>query len=281
MDPKPFPLSVEFFPPKDRGGRGQAALGAPATVCPEAGVLFRDLWCGRLDARRHLHTVRDILADGVTAASHFSCVGATHQRVREQLATLKAMGVKRLVALRGDLPSGYGAGGEFQHASDLVAFVRAETGDDFHIEVAAYPEIHPQARSADSDIKAFVTKVRAGANSAITQYFYNADAYFSFVEDVHAMGVTVPVIPGIMPIVSSTQLMRFSDACGAEIPRWIRLRLQGFGDDSASIKAFGLDVVTRLCEQLRSGGAPGLHFYSLNQSAATLQICQRLGLGAI
>jgi len=176
------------------------------------------------------------------------------------------------------LPSGYGAGGEFQYASDLVAFIRAETGNDFHIEVAAYPEIHPQAKSPESDLKAFATKVQAGADSAITQYFYNSDAYFRFQEDCDALGVQIPVVPGIMPITSSTQLMRFSDACGAEIPRWIRLRLQGFGDDAASIKAFGLDVVTDLCEQLRAGGAPGLHFYSMNQSAPTLEICQRLDL---
>jgi methylenetetrahydrofolate reductase (NADPH) len=223
------------------------------------------------------NAVRDILAEGVSAASHFSCVGATKATVREQLTTLKAMGVKRLVALRGDLPSGYGAGGEFHYASDLVAFIRAETGDDFHIEVAAYPEIHPQAKSPASDLQAFAAKVNAGANSAITQYFYNADAYFHFVEEVDALGITIPVVPGIMPITSSTQLMRFSDACGAEIPRWIRLRLQGYGDDTASIKAFGLDVVTDLCEQLRAGGAPGLHFYSMNQSVATLEICKRLG----
>ena len=192
-----------------------------------------------------------------------------------QLTILNAR-VTRLVALRGDLPSGYGMGGEFHYASDLVAFIRAETGDAFHIEVAAYPEIHPQAKSADADLQAFAAKVRAGANSAITQYFYNADAYFHFVEEVDALGISIPVVPGIMPITSSTQLLRFSDACGAEIPRWIRLRLQGFGDDTASIKAFGLDVVTDLCEQLRAGGAPGLHFYSMNQSMATLEICKRL-----
>jgi methylenetetrahydrofolate reductase (NADPH) len=197
-----------------------------------------------------------------------------------QLATLKAMGVKRLVALRGDLPSGYGAGGEFQYASDLVAFIRAEAGDDFHIEVAAYPEVHPQAKSPASDLQAFAAKVKAGANSAITQYFYNSDAYFRFLEEVDALGVTVPVVPGIMPITSSTQLMRFSDACGAEIPRWIRLRLQSYGDDVASIKAFGLEVVTDLCEQLRAGGAPSIHFYTMNQSAPTLALCQNLGLSA-
>ncbi len=182
------------------------------------------------------------------------------------------------MTLRGDLPSGYGAGGEFQYASELVAFIRSESGDDFHIEVAAYPEVHPQARSAHSDLQAFAAKVKAGANSAITQYFYNADAYFRFVEEIDALGVAVPVVPGIMPITSSTQLMRFSDACGAEIPRWIRLRLQDFGDDSASIRAFGLDVVADLCQQLQAGGAPGLHFYSMNQSAATLEICKRLGV---
>ena len=188
------------------------------------------------------------------------------------------MGVKRLVALRGDLPSGYGAGGKFHYASELVAFIRQETSDDFHIEVAAYPEVHPQARSPDSDLQAFATKVRAGANSAITQYFYNPDAYFRFVDDVAALGVHLPVVPGIMPIASSTQLMRFSDASGAEIPRWIRLRLQSFGDDTASIKAFGLDVVQGLCEQLRAGGAPALHFYTMNQSVATIALCERLGL---
>jgi len=222
------------------------------------------------------NTVREIMAEGMTAASHLSCIGATRTTVSAQLATLKAMGVKRLVTLRGDLPSGYGTGGEFHYASDLVAFIRAETGDDFRIEVAAYPEVHPQARSPASDLQAFAEKIRAGANSAITQYFYNADAYFRFVEDVDALGVNAPVVPGIMPITSSTQLMRFSDACGAEIPRWIRLRLQSFGDDSASIKSFGLDVVTSLCEQLLAGGAPGLHFYSMNQSLATLEICGRL-----
>ena len=274
-----FPLSIEFFPPKTpegvdklRGVRQQLYALKPEFCSVTFGA-------GGSTQEGTFNTVRDILTEGVAAASHFSCVGATRERVREQLATLKAMGVKRLVALRGDLPSGFGAGGEFQYASDLVAFIRAETGDDFYIEVAAYPEIHPQAKSAQSDLQAFATKVRAGANSAITQYFYNSDAYFRFLEDADALGVGVPVVPGIMPIASSSQLMRFSDACGAEIPRWIRLRLQGFGDDSASIKAFGLDVVTDLCEQLRAGGAPGLHFYSMNQSAATLEICQRLGLG--
>ena len=219
-----------------------------------------------------------ILQEGVDAASHFSCIGATRASVREQLATLKAMGVRRLVALRGDLPSGYGMGGEFHYASDLVAFIRAETGRDFHIEVAAYPEIHPQARSPEADLKAYAAKVQAGADAAITQYFYSGDAYLRFVDEARRLGADVPVVPGIMPITSSTQLMRFSDACGAEIPRWVRLRLQGFGDDVASIRAFGLDVVTALCERLRAEGAPALHFYTMNQSAATLEISRRLGL---
>ena len=178
------------------------------------------------------------------------------------------MGVKRLVALRGDLPSGYGMGGEFQYASDLVAFIRAETGSDFRIEVACYPEVHPQAKSPQADLQAFVTKVRAGADSAITQYFFNADAYFRFVDEARKRGVTVPIVPGIMPITNSSQLLRFSDACGAEIPRWIRLRLQSFGDDAASIKAFGQDVVADLCRRLAPGGAPGIHFYTMNQAEA-------------
>lgn len=275
---KHTPISLEFFPPKTAEGAEKLRGVRQKLYKLEPDFCSVTFGAGGSTQEGTFNTVGEILAEGVTAASHFSCVGATKTTVRTQLATLKAMGVKRLVALRGDLPSGYGAGGEFQYASDLVAFIRAETGDDFFIEVAAYPEVHPQAKSPAGDLQAFVTKVRAGANSAITQYFYNADAYFRFVEDIESMGLDVPVIPGIMPIGSSTQLMRFSDACGAEIPRWIRLRLQGFGDDIASIKSFGLDVVTDLCEQLRAGGAPGLHFYTMNQSAATLTLCERLGL---
>ena len=277
LTPRP-PLSIEFFPPKTpegveklRGVRQQLYALKPEFCSVTFGA-------GGSTQEGTFNTVRDILSEGVDAASHFSCIGATRATVRAQLATLKAMGVKRLVALRGDMPSGYGAGGEFHYASDLVAFIRAETGDDFHIEVAAYPEVHPQAKSPSADLQAFAAKVNAGANSAITQYFYNADAYFRFVEEVDALGLSLPVVPGIMPITSSTQLMRFSDASGAEIPRWIRLRLQSFGDDTASIKAFGLDVVTQLCEQLIRGCVPGLHFYTMNQSSATLAICQRLGL---
>lgn len=273
-----LPVSYEFFPPKTPEGvaklRGvrQALYTRKPTFCS---VTYG---AGGSTQQGTFGAVGEILAEGVEAASHFSCIGATQDSVRTQLAELRAMGVKRLVALRGDLPSGYGAGGAFQYASDLVAFIRAETGDAFHIEVAAYPEVHPQARSPEADLQAYAAKVRAGADSAITQYFYNADAYFRFVEDSQRLGLAVPVVPGIMPIGSSTQLMRFSDACGAEIPRWIRLRLQAFGDDTASIKSFGLDVVTTLCEQLLRGGAPGLHFYTMNQSVATLELCRRLGL---
>lgn len=273
-------VSFEYFPPKTpegaaklRGVRQQLQALAPEFCSVTYGA-------GGSTQQGTFDTVREILQEGVAAASHFSCIGATRQSVREQLAMLSAIGVTRLVALRGDLPSGYGTGGEFHYASDLVAFIRAETGDEFRIEVAAYPEVHPQARSPEADLHAYVAKVQAGADSAITQYFYNADAYFRFVDEAARCGAQVPVVPGIMPIGSSSQLLRFSDACGAEVPRWIRLRLQSYGDDVASIKAFGLDVVARLCEQLRAGGAPALHFYTMNQSAAVLELCRRLGRAA-
>jgi methylenetetrahydrofolate reductase (NADPH) len=274
-----LPLSFEFFPPKTPEGaeKLRAVRQKLHVLKPEfCSVTYG---AGGSTQQGTFDTVKEILAEGVDAASHFSCIGANKASVREQLAMLKAMGVRRLVALRGDLPSGYGLGGEFHHASDLVAFIREETGHDFHIEVAAYPEVHPQARSPEADLQAYVTKVKAGADSAITQYFYNSDAYFRFVDDAHRLGADVPVVPGIMPITSSSQLLRFSDACGAEIPRWIRLRLQGFGDDVESIKAFGLDVVTDLCDQLRNAGVPALHFYTMNQSLATLEILRRLQIG--
>ena len=273
-----LPISFEFFPPKTPEGAAKLRVARQALYALKPEFCSVTFGAGGSTQEGTFATVSEILAEGVDAASHFSCVGATKATVRQQLATLQTMGVKRLVALRGDLPSGYGAGGEFHYASDLVAFIRAETGDAFHIEVAAYPEIHPQAKSAESDLNAFVAKVKAGANSAITQYFFNSDAYFRFVDDVYKLGIDVPVVPGIMPITSSTQLMRFSDACGAEIPRWIRLRLQGFGDDTASIKSFGLDVTTDLCDQLRNGGVPGIHFYSMNQAGPTVEICNRLQL---
>ena len=278
MNEQQLPISIEFFPPKTPEGVEKLRAVRQQLYALKPEFCSVTYGAGGSTQEGTFATVREILAEGRDAASHISCIGATKATMRENLATLKAMGVKRLVTLRGDLPSGYGLGGEFQYASDLVAFIRAETGHDFHLEVAAYPEMHPQAKSPAADLQALVAKVKAGADSAITQYFYNADAYFRFVEEADALGVSVPIVPGIMPITSSTQLMRFSDACGAEIPRWIRLRLQAYGDDSASIKAFGLDVVTALCEQLRAGGAPALHFYSMNQSAATLEICKRLGL---
>ena len=273
-----LPLSFEFSPAKTPEGadklrtvRQQLYARAPQFCSVTYGA-------GGSTQAGTFAAVREILAEGVQAASHFSCIGATKDSVRAQLAELKAMGVKRLVALRGDLPSGYGLGGEFHYASDLVAFIRAETGDDFHIEVAAYPEMHPQARSPEADLQAYAAKVKAGANSAITQFFFSTDAYFRFVDEAHKLGADVPVVPGIMPIINASGLLRFADSCGAEVPRWIRLRLQGFGDDTASIKAFGLDVVTSLCEQLRQRGVPSLHFYTMNQSATTLEICRRLGL---
>lgn len=271
-----LPISFEFFPPKTPEGAEKLRSVRQQLYALKPEFCSVTYGAGGSTQQGTFDTVAAILAEGVSAASHFSCIGATKASVREQLATLKAMGVKRLVALRGDLPSGYGAGGEFHYASDLVAFIRDETGKDFHIEVAAYPEVHPQAKSPEADLQAFVAKARAGADSAITQYFYNTDAYFRFVDDAYCLGVEIPVVPGIMPITSSTQLLRFSDACGAEIPRWIRLRLQAYGDDVESIKAFGLEVVTDLCDQLVTAGVPALHFYSMNQSAPSLGVLEGL-----
>ena len=272
-----LPLSFEFFPPKTPEGavklravRQQLYAMAPEFCSVTYGA-------GGSTHEGTFGAVREILAEGVDAACHFSCIGATRDTVRAQLAELRTMGVKRLVALRGDLPSGYGAGGQFQYASDLVAFIREETGRHFHIEVACYPEIHPQARSPEADLQAYAAKVRAGADSAITQYFFSAEAYFRFLDEARKLGLDAPIVPGVMPITSSTQLMSFSDACGAEIPRWIRLRLQAFGDDTESIKSFGLDVVSALCERLQAGGAPALHFYTMNQSVATLGVLRRIG----
>lgn len=273
-----FPLSLEFFPPKTPEGaeklravRSKLYALAPdfCSVTFGAGGSTQD---GTLD------TVREIVGEGQHGVPHLSCIGQTEASIRQRLATYRESGVKRIVALRGDLPSGYGMGGEFRYASDLIAFIRAETGDHFKLAVAAYPEYHPQARSPEADIDAFAAKVRAGANVGITQYFFNADAYFRFVDELRRRGIDTPIVPGIMPITNSTQLLRFSDSCGAEVPRWIRLRLQGLGDDVAGIRAFGLDVVTHLCEQLLAAGAPGLHFYTMNQSTAVLEICRRLGL---
>ena len=225
-----------------------------------------------------LRTVLEILREGHVAAPHISCIGSTRETIAALLDRYREAGIRRLVCLRGDLPSGMAVAGEFRYAADLVRFVREHTGDWFHIEVAAYPEFHPQARRPADDLAHFKAKIDAGANSAITQYFYNTDAYVHFVESVEALGVDVPIVPGIMPINNFSQLARFSDACGAEIPRWIRLRLESFGDHTASIKAFGLDVVTELCDRLLRQGAPGLHFYTLNQAGPATTIWQRLGL---
>jgi methylenetetrahydrofolate reductase (NADPH) len=271
------PISFEFFPPKTPEGVVKLAQARQQLYALKPQFCSVTYGAGGSTQGGTMQTVQAILDEGVDAAPHFSCIGATKDSVRAQLADFKARGIKRLVALRGDLPSGFGGTpGELRYASELVAFIRAETGDHFHIEVAAYPETHPQAASPQADLKAYAAKARAGASSAITQMFFNTDAYFRFVDDALALGVDIPVVPGIMPITNSTGLLRFADNCGCEVPRWMRLRLQAFGDDVESIKAFGLDVVTDLCDQLRTAGAPGLHFYTMNQAAATMEICRRL-----
>lgn len=273
-----LPISFEFFPPKTSEGVDKLTVVRQKLYTLKPEFFSVTYGAGGSTQDGTLQTVQAILADGFDAAPHFSCIGATKDSVRAQLELFKAANIKRIVALRGDLPSGYGGFGEFRYASELVAFIREETGRHFHIEVGAYPEMHPQARSPQADLQAYVTKVKAGADVALTQYFFNTDAYFRFVDEAEKLGATIPVIPGIMPITNSSQLLRFSDACGAEVPRWIRTRLEGFGDDKASIQAFGLDVVTDLCDQLRCAGVPGLHFYTMNQSSTVLALCERLGL---
>ena len=225
-----------------------------------------------------METVLEIQSEGFEAAPHISGVSSSEEEIQDLLAEYRAKDIRHLVVLRGDLPSGEVSAGDFRHANELVAFIRQETGVWFEIEVAAYPEFHPEARSPSADLQHFKKKVEAGANSAITQYFYNVDAYFNFMDQCGAMGIDIPIVPGVMPIYNFTQLSRFSGICGAEIPRWLRLRLQDYGDDLASLRALGLDVVTDLCEQLLSGGAPGLHFYTLNQAGIISTIMQRLGL---
>jgi methylenetetrahydrofolate reductase (NADPH) len=271
--------SIEFFPPKTpegveklRATRAQLAQLHPKYFSVTFGA-------GGSTQQGTLETVLEICREGHEAAPHISCMGSSRESLRAVLNEYRQHNIKRLVALRGDLPSGFGASsGVFHYANELIEFIRAETGEWFHIEVAAYPETHPQAKSPQDDLQNFARKVKAGANAAITQYFYNPDAYFQFVDQARKLGVDVPIVAGIMPITNYSQLMRFSDMCGAEIPRWIRLKLASFGDDTASIRAFGLDVVTQLCEKLIAGGAPGLHFYSLNQAAATSAIWKRLNL---
>lgn len=272
-----LPISLEFFPPKTPEGSDKLRAVRKQLYALRPEFCSVTYGAGGSTQGGTFNAVSEIQAEGVEAASHFSCVGATRAKVRDQLGVLASMGIKRLVALRGDLPSGYGMGGEFQYASDLVQFIRDETGDTFRIEVACYPEVHPQARSPQADLQAFAAKVKAGADSAITQYFYNADSYFRFVDEARKLGITTPVVPGIMPITNASQLLRFSDGCGAEVPRWIRLRLQSYGDDTAAIKEFGAEVVAELCQRLRAGGAPGIHFYTMNQAAPVLDICRRIG----
>ena len=271
-------FSFEFFPPatpegvaKLRATREQLAQLRPRffSVTFGAGGSTRD---------RTLAAVVEIQASGQRAAPHISCIGSTRESIRTTLATYRQHGIGHLVALRGDLPSGSADVGEFRYANELVEFIREETGDAFHVEVAAYPEYHPQARTPHEDLANFKRKIDAGANSAITQYFFNAEGYYHFVDQARAAGVGVPIVPGIMPILSFSKLARFSDACGAEIPRWIRRKLESFGDDASSIRAFGLDVVTRLCDDLLAHGAPGLHFYTLNQASLTKIIWERLKL---
>ena len=276
--PEKRDFSFEFFPPKT--AEGIEKLRATRRQLAQLGPTFFSVTYGAGGSTRDgtLATVLEIIGEGQSAAPHLSCVASTKANLREVIAQYKASGIRHIVALRGDLPSGLAVSGEFRYASELVRFIREETGDWFHVEVACYPEYHPQARKPEHDLAAFKAKVDAGANGAITQYFYNADAYFHFVERAQAAGIAIPIVPGVMPINNFSQLARFSDACGAEIPRWMRLKLEGYGDDTASIKAFGLDVVTDLCDRLLAGGAPGLHFYTLNQAGPTSTIWQRLGL---
>jgi methylenetetrahydrofolate reductase (NADPH) len=270
------PISFEFFPPNTPVGseKLKTVVQELAAVGPE--YFSVTYGAGGSTREKTLATVRDIAALGYEAAPHLSCVGSTRASIEEILQTYRAQGIRRLVALRGDLPSGTATPGEFRHASDLVSFIRAAHGREWIIEVAAYPEYHPQQRYARRDLEHFVHKVKAGADGAITQFFYNADAYFHFVEEVRRLGVEVPIVPGIMPIHNYARIAQFAARDGIEIPRWVALKMEGFLDDAASVRAFGLDVVTALCQRLVAGGAPALHFYTLNQSALSLEICRRL-----
>jgi methylenetetrahydrofolate reductase (NADPH) len=269
-------FSFEFYPPKTDEGTAnlQIVHSKLAALNPEFfSVTFG---AGGSTRDKTFDTVVDIQKKGISAAPHLSCVASTKENIRAILKNYQEHGIARIVALRGDLPSGMMSAGEFRYANELVAFIRQETGDSFQIHVAAYPEVHPQAPNATEDFKNFKCKVEAGANAAITQYFYNAEAYFYFVDLCEKNGITIPIVPGIMPITQYAQLFRFSEMCGADIPRWLRKRLEGFGDDRASIQAFGLDLVSNLCQRLLDGGAPGLHFYTMNQSAPTLAILENL-----
>ncbi len=271
-------FSFEFFPPKTPEGAEKIALVRDQLGALKPRYFSVTFGAGGSTQQGTLDAVLSIRQAGFSAAPHLSCIGSQKASISELLQIYIDNGIEHIVALRGDIPSGMQGPGEFNHANELVAFIREQTGDHFHIEVAAYPEFHPQADSAQKDLQHFKRKIEAGANSALTQYFYNADAYFRFVDSCEAMSVNVPVVPGIMPITNFTQLARFSDACGAEIPRWIRKRLQGFGDDKQAIVDFGLDVVGELCEKLLAAGAPGLHFYTMNRTEPTLTLWKNLGL---
>jgi methylenetetrahydrofolate reductase (NADPH) len=271
-------FSFEFFPPKTEEGAAKLRRVREELEALEPAFFSVTFGAGGSTQQGTFDAVVEIQNSGQEAAPHLSCIGSTRDNVSTLLGSYREKGIRRIVALRGDVPSGMRDTGEFRYANELVRFIRAETGDHFHIEVAAYPEFHPQARSAEEDLKNFKRKVEAGADSAITQYFYNPFAYFRFVDDCERLGLTLPIVPGIMPITNYTQLARFSDMCGAEIPRWIRKRLEGFGDDRASIRAFGEDVVTELCAALLQAGAPGLHFYTMNQSSACLALWHNLEL---
>ncbi|MBI3563493.1 MAG: methylenetetrahydrofolate reductase [NAD(P)H] [Gammaproteobacteria bacterium] len=271
-------FSFEFFPPKTPEGAEKLRLVRDKLAVLKPKYFSVTFGAGGSTQQGTLETVVEIIRSGQNAAPHLSCIGSTQENIRAILQTYRANGIKHIVALRGDMPSGMHAAGEFRYANELVEFVRAETGQHFYIEVAAYPEVHPQARDPESDLLNFKRKIDAGADRAITQYFFNPDAYFRFVNDAQHLGVNAPIVPGIMPITNYKQLARFSDLCGAEIPRWIRKRLEGFGDDAAAIRAFGEEVVTELCENLLESGAPGLHFYTMNQAEATLALWKNLDL---
>jgi len=271
-------LSIEFFPPQTDEGMAKLCATRDELAVLKPSFFSVTYGAGGSTRERTYAAVMEIHNAGLPVAPHLSCIGSTREGIRSSLDLYSERNIKRLVALRGDLPSGMADAGEFRYANELVEFIRAETGDRFHIDVAAYPEWHPQSRSPQHDLENLKRKIDAGANGAITQYFYSPEAYQNFVNAVRTMGVTVPIVPGIMPIVGFSKLARFSDACGAEIPRWMRRKLESYGDDTASIRAFGLDVVTDLCARLLENGAPGLHFYSMNQSALTLEICRRLAI---
>ncbi len=274
----PRAFSFEFFPPKTP--QGMEKLSATWQQLAQLKPRFFSCTYGAGGSTRDhtLDTVLEIQAAGHKAAPHLSCIGSSRSEIAATLDLYRSKGIDHLVALRGDLPSGSASAGELRYASELVSFIRERTGEHFHIEVACYPEFHPQARSARDDLLHFKAKIDAGANAAITQYFFNSDAYFRFIDDCEALGIAVPIVPGIMPIANFSQLARFSDACGAEIPRWLRLKMQSFGDDAASVRSLGLDVVTELCDRLLAAGAPGLHFYTMNQAGLTSTIWQRLGI---